>query len=289
MTMLAILPRQVHIRDMTLRDGLQSLPETVALADKLRIYEALARAGVRDFQVTSFVNPDRVPQLADAEQFWAALAGRGGRHNVLIANRRGFDRAVAAGALDMEMVISASEAYNRINARRTPGQSLAELEAIAADATASGARLSAVVANAFHCKHQGWIPANRVMSMVARLAGAGIQEISLADTTGFATPDRIEDIFDRVRTAFPSLRLGAHLHDTKGRGMINALAAVSAGADWLDAALAGLGGSPFTPGVGGNLSLEMLVDLLAELGIATGIDPEAATEAGRVTAALLSN
>jgi hydroxymethylglutaryl-CoA lyase len=206
---------------------------------------------------------------------------------VLIANRRGFDRAVAAGALDMEMVISASEAYNRINARRSPEESLDELAAMTADAAAVGAKVAVVVANAFHCKHEGWIAEEAVMRIAERLTAKGVDEISLADTTGFATPDRVAGLVARVRTAGSDLRIGAHLHDTKGRGLVNAIAAVSAGADWLDAALAGLGGSPFTPGVGGNLSLETLVDTLTDMGVDTGIDPAAAIEAGRVTAEIL--
>ncbi|MEQ8698452.1 MAG: hydroxymethylglutaryl-CoA lyase [Bauldia litoralis] len=288
MTDLFDLPRRIHVRDMTLRDGLQSLPRVVPLADKLAIYALLAEAGVSDFQVTSFVTPDRVPQLADAEDLWSELAGRDRRHNVLVANRRGFDRAVAAGALDMEVVISASAAYNRINVRRTPEESLRELDAMAADAGTSGARVSAVVANAFHCRHEGRIGEDTVMAMVGRMAAAGIAEISLADTTGHAAPDHLGALFAAVRAAYPDLRLGAHLHDTKGRGLVNALAAVAAGADWLDASLAGLGGSPFTPGVGGNLSLEMLVDTLTDMGIDTGIRTDGAIEAGRGTAALLS-
>jgi hydroxymethylglutaryl-CoA lyase len=281
------LPRQVRVRDMTLRDGLQSLPQVLPLAAKLELYDALAKANVTDFQVTSFMNPARVPQLADAEAFWRALEGKPGRRDVLIANPRGLDRAIAANALEVETVVSASAAYNLKNTHRSREESMAEIVAMTKIAQDAGVRFSASLANCFHCFFEGRIESGLVVDMIGRLAETGITEIGLADTTGFATPDAVYELFARAKGAYPAVTFGAHLHDTQGRGLANAVAALQAGVDWFDAALAGLGGSPFTPGVGGNLSLEMLVDTLTEMDIATGIDPALAIEAGKAAARLI--
>ncbi|HEY0524152.1 MAG TPA: hydroxymethylglutaryl-CoA lyase [Stellaceae bacterium] len=283
------LPRRVRIRDMTLRDGLQSLPQVLPLAVKLELYEALAKANVTDFQVTSFMNPARVPQLADAEALWQALEGRPGHRDVLIANPRGLDRAIAANAREVETVISASAAYNLKNTHRSREDSMAEIVAMTKVAHDAGVQFSASVANCFHCFFEGRIDSGLALDMIGRLTELGMTEIGLADTTGYATPDTVYDLFARAKAAYPTVAFGAHLHDTQGRGLANAVAALQAGIDWFDAALAGLGGSPFTPGVGGNLSLEMLVDTLGEMGIATGIDPGLAIEAGKAAARLVGS
>lgn len=273
------VPRSVRVRDMTLRDGLQSLPAVLPTSAKVEIYDALVRAGVRDLQVTSFVNPARVPQLGDAEDLWRALAGRPERRSVLVANMRGYDRARAAGADEIEAVVSVSEAYNAKNARRTVRQSLDEIAAMARGAETP---ITIGLANCYHCVLEGRIDRARVMAVVGELAGYGVREIGLSDTTGYATPDQVHALSAEARAAFPEVTFGAHLHDTRGRGVANAVAALQAGVAWLDTALAGLGGSPFAPGVGGNLSTEAVVDTLAEMGVATGVDTAAIVEAGKL-------
>ena len=283
------LPRTVRIRDMTLRDGLQSLPAVLPTSAKLEIYDALTRAGVRDLQVTSFVNPARVPQLGDAEDLWRALAERPERKSVLVANMRGFERAVAAGAEEIEAVVSVSEAYNAKNAHRTVRQSLDEIAEMAGRAREAGTPLTIAMANCYHCVFEGRIDRTKVMAVVGELVERGVREIGLSDTTGFATPDHVHGLSAEARAAFPEVTFGAHLHDTRGRGVTNAVAALQAGIAWFDTALAGLGGSPFAPGVGGNLSTEAVVDTLAGMGIETGIDTgrivEAGALVGRATAA----
>lgn len=281
------LPRTLRLRDVTLRDGLQNLEKVLPTAAKLELYHALVAAGVSELQVTSFVNPARVPTLADAEDLWATLAPEPQRLSVLVANPRGLTRALAAGVGEVEAVISVSRTYNEKNAHRTPEQSLAEIAQMAAEARDAGIKFSAAVANAFHCFFEGDIAPALVIDTVGRLADLGLREIGLADTTGLAQPDRIWDLFDEARRLWPHVGFGGHTHDTRGRGLVNALAAAQAGAVWLDATLAGLGGSPFTAGVGGNLSIETAAAALAGLGIDTGIDPDRIVVAGELAGKLV--
>lgn len=274
----------VHVRDVTLRDGLQSVPPVLPLTDKLRVFQALTRAGVRELQVTSFVNPARLPQLGDAEALWSTLSGRPERLNVLVANLRGYERAVRAGALDIEAVLAASETYSQKNANRSREQALQEVLDMLGRAEGDGARVCVALANSFHCVYEGDIDPALVMGLLHRLAESGAREVMLCDTTGHAHPQAVHALFERARRELPHVRFGAHLHDTRGRGLTNALAALLAGVDWLDAALAGLGGSPFAKGVGGNLSLERLVEMLDGMHVHTGIRlPEAEKAAELVT------
>lgn len=287
------LPASVQVRDVTLRDGLQSVARTVPLADKLRLYRALARTGVPELQVTSFVSPARLPQLADAPELWAALRGKVDeaarpttRLNVLVANTRGYERAVACGALDIEAVLAVSETYSRKNAGRSREQALQEVLDMLGQSELDSASVCVSLANTFHCVYEGAIDPAEVREMVRTLHGSGAREILLCDTTGHAHPDAVFALCGELRQAYPDVRFGAHLHDTRGRGLANALAALQAGVTWFDAALGGLGGSPFAPGVGGNLSLELLLEMLHGMEIKTGIDLPAVLEAAQLVSEL---
>jgi hydroxymethylglutaryl-CoA lyase len=278
---------KVRVRDVTLRDGLQSIRTILPTESKLEIYNALVSAGVSDLQVTSFVNPSRVPQLEDAEALWAALSKRPERRSVLVANIRGFDRATAAGANEIEAVVSVSETYNEKNAHRSRRQSLDEIRAMAQSPNRAGCTLTVGLANCYHCVFEGKIESGHVLEIIDELAAYGVAQIGLSDTTGYATPDEVYDLSQKAITSFPQHGFGAHLHDTRGRGVANAIAALAAGICWFDAALAGLGGSPFAPGVGGNLSLETLVDTLAAMGAQTGIDVSLIVEVGTLVGAVI--
>jgi hydroxymethylglutaryl-CoA lyase len=279
----------VRVRDVTLRDGLQNLAGFVPTARKILMYRAIVAAGVSELQITSFVNPARVPQMADAENIWGSLRGDATRKSILVANPRGVERAVACACVELEAVISASEAYNRKNARKSVDESLLDIAAMARVARASGIKLTVAIANAWHCMTDGATPSERVVELIGTLHAAGVREISLADTTGYAPPDRIFELSSAARSAYPDVIFGAHLHDTKGRGLANAVAALEAGIDWFDASFGGLGGSPFTPGVGGNLSIVTLVDALDAMGIATGIDLGRLVAAGETIGADLAD
>jgi hydroxymethylglutaryl-CoA lyase len=272
---------------MTLRDGLQSLPAILETEQKLEVYNALVSAGIRNLQITSFVNPARVPQLKDAEALWAAVAKQPQRLSVLVANMRGFERAMAAGVREIEAVVSVSETYNDKNAHRTVRQSLEEIIEMVQRSIGSPCTVTVALANCYHCVFEGRIDQASVLAIVEELSRNGISEIGLSDTTGHATPDQIYDLSQRALTTFPSITFGAHLHDTRGRGMANATAALAAGIAWFDAALAGLGGSPFAPGMGGNLSLETLADCLETMGIRTEIDTHRIFEVGAYVGTLI--
>jgi hydroxymethylglutaryl-CoA lyase len=282
------LPAAVTIRDVTLRDGLQSLRALLPTASKVELYDALVTAGVKDLQVTSFVNPVRVPQLADAESLVAALFGRPGSRSVLVANLRGFERAVVAGATEIEAVVSLSETYNGKNAHRSVRQSLDEIRAMAAQSREQGIVLAVALANCYHCVFEGAIALARPQAAISELHDYGFHKVMLCDTTGYATPSQVYELSMNARASFPGIDFGAHLHDTRGRGVANAVAALLAGITWFDAALSGLGGSPFAPGMGGNLSLESLTDTLSEMGIETGIDVHGIAEVGKLIRTLVN-
>jgi hydroxymethylglutaryl-CoA lyase len=233
-------------------------------------------------QITSFVNPSRVPQLEDAEALCGLLSERPERRSALVANLRGYERAVAVSVKEIEAVVSVSETYNRSNAHRTTRQSLDEIKSMAQRSPEAGCTLTVGLANCYHCVFEGTIAPAKVLAIVDELSGYGIAQIGLSDTTGYATPDQVYDLSRQSLKSFPQVIFGAHLHDTRGRGLANAMAALMAGILWFDAALAGLGGSPFAPGMGGNLSLETLADSMAAMSVPTGIDVKKIFEIGRL-------
>lgn len=247
------------IRDVTLRDGLQVLPATLSTTRKVTLYQALRAAGLEAFQVTSFVSPRRVPQLADAEAVWRALAGSDGQNDALVANLKGYERARAVGADRLEMVLALSPSYHRRNSGRSQEETMAEYEALIERARGDGVHLGIGLANAWHCTFEGATPAERVLAWGGRFYELGVHDIGLADTTGGAHPTEVAALVRRARLAWPDAVIRVHLHDA-GRGSENALAAVDAGADSLDVALHGVGGSPFAGEVGGNLDAARLVE-----------------------------
>jgi hydroxymethylglutaryl-CoA lyase len=260
------------IRDVTLRDGLQSLPEVLSTAAKLTLLDKLLAAGVHSFQVTSFMNPARVPQTADAEAMYASSVTRAADLNVLIANLRGFERAIAAGVKSIDAVVSASDSYNRKNSARGNDDSAREIEDIIARAQSLGVSVGVDLANCFHCFIEGEIPAAKVTALVKRFQAVGVERVWLSDTTGHATPEAVAALIEICRPI--GTPLGLHLHDTLGRAGENALAGYRAGLRHFDAALNGIGGSPFTPGVGGNLSLETTAAVFSNAGIDPGFSAD---------------
>lgn len=255
----------VRLRDVTLRDGLQD-EDPIPTEHKLAIFEALVAAGVTDLELTSFVRPDRVPALADAEQFVAATNGHDGVTRWgLVLNRRGAERALAAGLHHLQFVFSVSEAHNLNNAGRTVEdslESLAGVRRVAADAT-----LEVTLATAFGCPFAGAIDRSLVLELLGRTLDTGVDGVSLADTIGTAIPSEVGALVSAAIALAGDTPVGVHLHDTRGLAIANALAAVDAGATRLDGALGGLGGCPFAPGASGNLAIEDLAHVLALEGI----------------------
>ncbi len=253
------------IRDVTLRDGLQGQTVTLPTDRKVALYDALLAAGVTALQVTSFVSPKRVPQLADAASLWAGLAERAGTRDALVANLKGYERAVEAGVGRVELVLALSATYHVKNSGRTREQTLAEYLELLRRAPDDGVHVGIGLANVWHCNYEGQVPPERALEWGDRFYRMGVRDIGLADTTGGARTDDVRDLVRRARQAWPDAFLRVHLHDS-GRGIDNARAALDAGADALDATLGGVGGSPFAGRVGGNLDLlDVVANGLADL------------------------
>ena len=278
------LPTEVKIREVGPRDGFQNEPEVIATADKVALIEALARAGLRRIELTSFVRPDVIPQLADAAEVLEAVRLPAGvSASVLIPNERGLEHALQHRARFQEIngFLSASETHNAKNVGRTIAESLAGLERTFARARAEGLRCEGVISTSFGCPYEGRVPIERVLEIARRLAGAGAEEIGFGDTTGMANPVQVRAFFAAARDALPGLELTAHFHNTRGQGLANVLAALDAGVESFESSFGELGGCPVPPGATGNIATEDLVSMLHEMGIATGVDLAALIDASR--------
>ena len=274
--------RSVEIVEVGPRDGLQN--ETVALdtAAKVEFINRAVAAGIRRIEVTSFVNPKRVPQMADAEDVLKALPRRADVHYVgLVLNRRGFERARAAGCSEIGMAVVASDTFNQRNQGATTDESVAAWLEIAAAARAAGMRAQVTISAAFGCPVEGEVPVTRVVELARRVAEGGPIEIALADTIGVGVPSQVTELIGLVRAAVPGVALRGHFHNTRNTGIANAYAAVEAGIAALDASIGGIGGCPFAPAATGNIPTEDLVYMLGRMGVATGIDLEALIVTGR--------
>jgi hydroxymethylglutaryl-CoA lyase len=277
------MSRTLEIVEVAPRDGLQNEKVLVGTADKVTLIARMIDAGARRLEVASFVNPSRVPQMADAEAVIAALPDRPDVSYIgLCLNRRGVERAAMTrsgnkrGVDEAGCVAVASDTFGKVNQNQSRAESLAENLAMLKLARAEGLIPQVTIAVAFACPFEGLVDPARVIAMVERLAEAGPTEIALADTIGAAVPSQVRDLIGRVREVLPeSIRVRAHFHDTRATGIANAWAAWEAGADVLDSSLGGLGGCPFAPGATGNIATEDLVYMLERSGIATGIDLEA--------------
>jgi hydroxymethylglutaryl-CoA lyase len=276
----------VRLRDVTLRDGLQD-ERVVATDDKVALFDALVAAGIRDLELTSFVRPDRVPAMADAAALAARTAGVAGVAQwALVLNQRGAERAVTAGITRVQYVISVSDAHGVRNAGRPAEASLAELTAIR-EQVAGGTVIEVTLATAFGCPYDGPVAPAQVLALLDGVLTVGVQGVSLADTIGTAVPAEVRGLVAAVVSAVGDVPVGAHLHDTRGLGIVNALAALEAGASRIDGSVGGLGGCPFAPGASGNLPLEDLVHLLDAEGVRTGIDLNRLLDAARLACALV--
>jgi hydroxymethylglutaryl-CoA lyase len=270
---------RADVREVGPRDGIQMVKTILSAEQKLAWCRAQAAAGMRHIEVTSFVPPHVVAQFADAaEVARGALAIPGLKPAVLVPNLKGAQRAFDIGVPKVNYVLSASEAHNLANVRRTTDESIADFRRIVAERDARGLKgrvqISAGLATSFGCTIQGTVPESRVVEIAGFMAEAGAEEISLADTVGYGNPGQVRRLFDAVARVAGAIPLAAHFHDTRGLGIANVTAAVEAGVRRFDASLAGLGGCPFAPGATGNINTEDCVFLLESLGFETGIDIE---------------
>jgi hydroxymethylglutaryl-CoA lyase len=278
------VPQSVRIREVGPRDGFQNEPEVIPTAEKVRLIGMLADAGLRRMEVTSFVRPDVIPQLADAEEVLTSYERRDGvAYSVLIPNERGLERALAHRDRfdEVNLFLSASETHNQRNVNRSIAESLDGLERVIATARGEGLRCEGVISTSFGCPYEGEVPPERVFEIAERLAAAGCEEIAFGDTTGMANPRQVSDFFAGARERLGEAELTAHFHNTRGQGLANALAALEQGVDSFESAFGELGGCPVPPGSTGNISTEDLVSMFEEMGVTTGVNLERLIAASR--------
>jgi hydroxymethylglutaryl-CoA lyase len=277
-------PASVRIREVGPRDGFQNEPEVIATRDKVALIDALGRTGLRRLEVTSFVRPDVIAQLADGPEVLEAISVPPDVSlSVLIPNERGLDRALELRERfhEVNCFLSASETHNRKNVNRSIEESLSGLEQVLRRAREAGLRCEGVISVSFGCPYEGHVPPDRVFEIARRLVAAGAQEIGFGDTTGMANPRQVREFFAAAFDALPSVELTAHFHNTRGQGLANVLAALEAGVESFESSFGELGGCPVPAGATGNIATEDLVSMLHEMGVQTGVSLEALLEAAR--------
>ncbi len=273
-------PPHVRIVEVGPRDGLQNEARHVPATAKIAFVNALSATGHSHIEVTAFVSPRKVPQMADAGEVFRGITKRKGvTYTALVPNDEGLRRALEAGARSIAVFTAASETFSQKNIGCSIADSLERIRSVLAGALKAHLRVRGYVSTAFVCPYEGRIEPAKALEVVARLRDAGIREISIGDTLGAAYPDQVNRLLEAIGARFGIADFALHLHDTYGRALANALVGLLHGVEELDASAGGLGGCPFAPGARGNLSTEALVDFLEGMGIETGIDAEKLKEA----------
>ena len=265
---------EIEILEVAPRDGLQNEKTILATEDKVELVERAVRAGARRIEVTSFVNPARVPQMADADELMTALPRHEGvRYAGLVMNRRGLDRALARNVDEIDVVVVATDTFCQRNQGMSTAEACETAAELVAEARAAGVSSTITVGASFGCPFEGEVPTDRLREVVQRVVDAGPDELALADTIGVAVPSDVKARLGLARElAGPDMPLRVHLHDTRHTGVANAVAAVESGVATLDASIGGAGGCPFAPNATGNVATEDLVYLFDRMGIASGLD-----------------
>jgi hydroxymethylglutaryl-CoA lyase len=283
--MLDSLPRRVRIVEVGPRDGLQNEARAISTDDKVTFVNLLSAAGFDTVEATSFVHPKAVPQLADAADLMARIERKPGvRYPVLVPNARGMERALAAGARDVAVFTAATETFNRRNINATIDESLANIAAVVRLASESDVAVRGYISTVFGCPYEGPVEPAATLRVADHLVDLGVDELSLGDTIGVATPRVVEAVLAPAAERYGVEMVGLHFHDTRGTALANTLVALEMGFTTFDAAAGGLGGCPFAPGAAGNLATEDLLYLLHGLGIETGVSLDAVVAASRFIA-----
>jgi isopropylmalate/homocitrate/citramalate synthase len=270
---LSTLPERVKICEMGPRDGLQNEPGVVPTADKIRFIDLLSAAGLPLIETTSFVRPNAIPQLTDAEDVMAGIARRPGvTYLCLTPNVRGLDRARAARVRAIAVFTAASDSFTRRNINMTIEESLTTFREVVKSARSEGMWVRGYVSTAFGCPYEGDVPVDNVVRVAAALADMGVDEISIGDTIGVGTPNQVVDVAEALQAQMPVERLAMHFHDTRGTALANVVAALQMNVAIFDSSSGGLGGCPYAPGATGNLATEALLDMLHGMGLETGVD-----------------
>ena len=284
------IPASVRIREVGPRDGFQNEPEIIPSADKVRLIDMLAATGLQRLEVTSFVRPDVIPQLADASDVLSRIdRPEGVSYSVLIPNERGLDRALEQRDRfdEINVFLSATESHNKRNKNRTIAESLEDLGRTVVRARGEGLRCEGVISVVFGCPYEGEVSPDHVLEIAERLVEMGCEEVSFGDTTGMANPRQVGEFFATATDRLDGVQLTAHFHNTRGQGLANALAALEQGVDSFESSFGELGGCPVPPGSTGNVATEDLVSMLHEMGIETGIDLAGLLEASRAVQQVL--
>lgn len=289
MGLLDSLPTAISIYEVGLRDGLQNEATTVGTARKLRLLQALTDSGLRRIEITSFVSPRWIPQLADAEEL-CQLAPRveGVQYSALCPNERGLRRAQLSKIDEIAVFVSASELHNRHNINRSIPETMRVFERLIPAAVAESMRVRAYISTVWGCPYQGEVDLPNAVALGEQLLGLGCYELSLGDTIGVGTPRQTADIIEAFSKQVNINRLAVHMHDTRGQALANVLIALCAGIATVDSAIGGLGGCPYAPGASGNLATEDLVYMLDNMGVETGVDLDLLHEAGRIASAVVA-
>ncbi|MDP9033314.1 MAG: hydroxymethylglutaryl-CoA lyase [Myxococcota bacterium] len=283
-------PDHVSVYEVSPRDGLQNERATVPLRAKLRLIDALASSGLKRVEITSFVSPRWIPQLADADEVAKNVEPRKDlSFSALCPNAKGLSRALAAGIGEIAVFVSASETHNKKNVNKTIAHTLDAFEEIVAPARQAGIRVRAYVSTVWGCPFEGDVDPRRAITIARRLLDLGCYQVSLGDTIGVGTPRQTERICRMALDAIPAEQIALHMHDTRGIALANVLAGLETGIRDFDASVGGLGGCPYAPGAAGNLATEDLVYMLHGMGIETGIDLERLVEAGKVAESVVGH
>jgi len=265
--------RRVHVKDVAPRDGLQMEKHFVPTEDKIAFIDALSDCGFDRIEATSFVSAKAIPALRDAEIVMQRIRRKPGvTYTVLVPNLRGMERAIESRADELNLVMSCSESHNRANLGMSRAGSLGQLLEVVRQAGRAGIRCNVSLSTAFGCPFEGEVPIAEVRRLAGEVMQGGAASLTLCDTTGMADPAQVERVIGAISAAVPLPQLTIHLHDTRGMGLANALAALRSGVQHFDASCAGLGGCPYAPGASGNISSELLVHMLDSMGVESGVD-----------------
>ena len=284
------LPRHVTIYEVGPRDGLQNESRQVATHDKVALIDALSATGLSIVEITSFVSPKWIPQLADAVEVARQVARRPGvRFTALVPNRRGLESALAGGMREIAVFMSASETHNKRNVNKTIAQTLTAFEDVVAPAKEAGVRVRAYLSTVFGCPYEGDVDPAVVRRLSLTLRDMGVYQISLSDTIGVANPSQVQKVLEMTLADLPLEQAAVHFHDTQGTALANCTVALTLGVTTIDASIGGLGGCPYAPGAAGNLATEDVVAMLHGMGVETGIDLDKLVECSRLAASLVGH
>ncbi|WP_078408600.1 hydroxymethylglutaryl-CoA lyase [Priestia abyssalis] len=268
-----VLPSKVTICEVAPRDGFQAETEWIPTEQKIRIVRELAKTGIQSMEITSFVHPRAIPQLKDAEEVVKSVQDLTGiKFRALVPNVKGAQRAIDAGIKKLKLMLSATDAHSLSNANCLVEEAQNGFYPIIELAEKHGVKVGGSISVAFGCPYEGKVPVERIAAIVERYTTMGIDEISLADTTGMANPKQVYDMLGQLKGSFPNMTFSMHLHNTRGMALSNVVAALQQGIVHFDSSIAGLGGCPYAPGATGNIATEDVVHALTEMGVETGID-----------------